>query len=501
MNYLELLSGTDVRGVAAVGVSGQEINLTDEVCKNIAVSFALWLSYKTKKDVSCLKIAVGHDSRISADRISNAVNTSLSEIGSEVLFTGLSSTPAMFMITKSRFCDTPADGAIQITASHHPFNRNGLKFFTPGGGLDSADVRQILTAAQSLEIHKADKKGAVTNIDFMSRYAEILRKKIKKEVNSSDYGNPLSGFKIVVDAGNGAGGFYAFDVLEKLGADISGSQFLEPDGRFPNHIPNPEDKTAMEFIVSATEQSNADLGVIFDTDVDRAGCVTIQNGKGKELNRNRLVALAAALAVEVCPGGTVVTDSITSDGLKDFIENTLKAKHHRFKRGYKNVINESLRLNAKGEKSPLAIETSGHAAFQDNFFLDDGAYLITKIIIKMAQLKKEGKTLDDLLSALKEPLESIEMRYTLTGEKWKEYGEQVLETLKSFTAEHKSWVPSADNFEGYRVSIPEAQGWFLLRMSVHDPVMPLNIESDIAGGSDIIKELLNPFFEKFSELR
>ena len=197
-------------------------------------------------------------------------------------------------------------------------------------------------------------------------------------------------------------------MLAPLGADIKGSQFLEPDGRFPNHIPNPEDKQAMESIRIATVRAGADLGIIFDTDVDRAGCV---DSTGREINRNRLVALASAIALEDNPGGAIVTDSITSSGLKVFIEKELGGVHHRFKRGYKNVINEALRLNAQGINCPLAIETSGHAAFRENYFLDDGAYLVTKIIIKAANLKKEGRTLENLIEKLKEPIETVELRF------------------------------------------------------------------------------------------
>lgn len=86
--------------------------------------------------------------------------------------------------------------------------------------------------------------------------------KIKEEVNAEDYDHPLKGFKIVVDAGNGAGGFYADKVLSVLGADTTGSRYLEPDGMFPNHIPNPEDATAMASICEAVKEANADLGVI-----------------------------------------------------------------------------------------------------------------------------------------------------------------------------------------------------------------------------------------------
>lgn len=503
VNYKQFLSGTDIRGIALEGVEGEHINLTDEVCTAIAAAYALWLSEKLQKPTDELTVAVGHDSRVSADRIASAVFSGLTAAGITVLDCGLSSTPAMFMITQqisSSESMLNADGAIQITASHHPFNRNGLKFFTAEGGLNSSDVSAILKFTQNDDRPLGMTTGEIVKCDFMREYANILREIIKKGVNTVNYDRPLFGFKIVVDAGNGAGGFYAKEVLEPLGADIEGSLFLEPDGYFPNHIPNPEDPTAMDFITKATVAANADLGVIFDTDVDRAGCVTVKDGVGRELNRNRLVALAAALALEEHPGGSIVTDSITSDGLKEFIETTLGGKHVRFKRGYKNVINEALRRNDEGEVSPLAIETSGHAAFMDNYFLDDGAYLITKIIIKMAQLKKTHNSLDDLLSDLKEPAESSEVRFKITGEDWRSAGLRTLEELAAFTAEHADWVPAADNHEGYRVNIPECDGWFLLRMSVHDPVMPLNFESNAVGGNKKIAELLRGFFEKQTQL-
>ena len=191
---------------------------------------------------------------------------------------------------------------------------------------------------------------------------------ICKELESNEQDLPLSGVHFVVDGSNGAGGFFATQVLEPLGADISGSIFLEPDGTFPNHVPNPEDEKAMECIRKATLEHQADLGIIFDTDVDRAATVF---PNGKEINRNALIALMGAIVAKTNPGSTVVTDSVTSDQLKDFLENRLGLKHHRFKRGYRNVINESVRLNREGIESCLAIETSGHGALSENYFLDE----------------------------------------------------------------------------------------------------------------------------------
>ena len=482
-------SGTDIRGVAMDGVDGQPLDMSDEVIEKIGAAFVVWLAKKSGKNADGLTVSVGRDSRLSGPRIMAALIRSLTAAGVTVYSCGLASTPAMFMTTVDLGCD----GAVQITASHHPWNRNGLKFFLPSGGLEGSDISEILELAQ--ENAKAPEHcGKCEEKNYMEQYSARLRKMIEDGVGIA--GKPLAGFHIVVDAGNGAGGFYVSKVLEPLGACTDGSQFLEPDGHFPNHIPNPENKEAMESACNAVKKSKADLGIIFDTDVDRAGCV---DENGREINRNRLIALASVIALEGNKGGTIVTDSITSSGLKTFIEKDLGGVHRRFKRGYKNVINESLRLNREGINSPLAIETSGHAALRENYFLDDGAFLVTKIVIKAAKLAKEGKKLEDLIATLAEPKESVELRFGITEHDFKTFGQNLLTALENF-AKEQNWDLATDSFEGVRVSFGkgEGSGWFLLRLSVHDPVMPLNIESDEIGGCKVIADKLNTFMKKQS---
>lgn len=478
-------SGTDIRGVAVDGVEGEPLDLTDEVIEKITKAFACFIYEKSGKNG--LTVAVGHDSRISAERIKAAVIRALVKSGMNVTDCGLSSTPAMFMTTVDLGCDA----SIQITASHHPYHRNGLKFFLPTGGLEGKDISVLLDYAEREHFIISSKEGTVKTENYMKRYSENLCDMIKKGVNAEDYEHPLKGYKIVVDAGNGAGGFYAENVLKVLGADTEGSRYLEPDGMFPNHIPNPENEEAMESICEAVKESNADFGVIFDTDVDRAGCV---DSFGNEINRNRLIALASAIALEGNEGGTIVTDSVTSSGLKEFIEKDLGGVHHRFKRGYKNVINESIRLNNDGINSPLAIETSGHAALRENYFLDDGAYLITKIIIKLACLGKDGKTLTELTAALKEPVESKEIRMKIFEEDFVSCGNRIINELEKYAESKADWHIADDNREGIRVSFDKenGDGWFLLRLSVHDPIMPLNIESDSVGG---VKKIVGKLYD------
>jgi phosphomannomutase len=177
-------------------------------------------------------------------------------------------------------------------------------------------------------------------------------------------------------------------------------------------------------------------------------------------------------------------------------------KHLRYKRGYKNVINKGVELNAMGEVCDLAIETSGHGAFRENYFSDDGAYISVKIIIKMARLLREGKRIESLIADLKSPAESKEVRFRIMAEDFRSVGERVLSDFAEFAAGKEGWRIVEPNYEGIRVAFDDAEvkGWMLLRMSLHDPVLPMNVESEKAGGTDIILGRLESFFAGYPEL-
>ncbi len=489
-DYSKLRNESDVRGIAIAGIPGQDVNLTEQACRDIARGFALWLVRRTKK--TSLRVAIGRDSRLSGETLLGWMAEELAKEGIAITDMGLASTPAMFMTTKTN--GYMFDGAVMVTASHLPYNRNGYKFFTPDGGVEASDIKEMIELAET-DLHTGFKPSEVTKDEFMDVYSKRLADMIRSSCGSE---TPLAGLKIVVDAGNGAGGFYAEKVLKPLGADTNGSRFLDPDGSFPNHIPNPENKEAMASITEAVKESHADLGIIFDTDVDRAGAVL---SDGSELNRNRLIAMLSAMLLRDHPHTTIVTDSVTSSGLGDFIRSK-GGVHHRFRRGYRNVINESIRLNKEGIDSQLAIETSGHGAFKDNYFLDDGAYIVTRLIIELSKGVKEGYTLHSLIDGLREPAESMEFRMNIALEDFKPYGNDIIAALKEYSKTQPGWTPADSNYEGIRINLDEnhGNGWFLLRMSLHEPLMPLNIESDSVGGVKVIANELCGFLKNYEKL-
>ncbi len=486
MDLSKLQNGSDIRGIAL----GEGTNLTPEAASLLAGAFVSWL--KQKSDRTEITVAIGMDSRLTGPALKAACIDGFSAAGAAVIDCGMASTPAMFMTTVTE--GFLADGAVMVTASHLPMNRNGLKFFTRDGGLEKADITELIRIADAGTLPCGQPKPVIEK-DFMSVYSNLLKEKITSATGEEQ---PFAGFKIIVDAGNGAGGFYADKVLKPLGADTGGSQFLDPDGTFPNHIPNPENAEAMQSIVDAVVREHADFGIIFDTDVDRAGAV---DKGGSILNKNRLIAAISAILLKEFPGTTIVTDSITSAGLAAFIPRH-SGKHLRFKRGYKNVINESIRLNQNGIDSQLAIETSGHAALKENYFLDDGAYLVTRLLIEMAKLKKQGHTISDLIADLPEPVESVEFRLGIRAEDFKAYGSQMIDALTAYAQTQPGFIVAPDNHEGIRVSFGEhdGAGWFLVRLSLHEPLIPINVESDLPGGAKQITQKLFAFLKDYDRL-
>ncbi len=481
MDLKKLISGSDIRGKAV----GEDATLTPNVARTLGMAFARFLAKKLGKPIHQISVGLGRDSRISGPALLQAAAEGIARTGANVQDYGMCTTPAMFMAVI-----TPGfqpDGSIMVTASHHPWDRNGLKFITASGGLEHTEIEALIDDAMSLD---PDAYPNITHKPFLPAYMEQLANRIRKGLETDDE-KPLLGLHVVVDAGNGAGGFYA-RLMESLGAWVDGSQFLEPDGMFPNHRPNPEDPEAMASISAAVKRVGADLGVIFDADCDRAAVV---DADGREINRNRLIALMSAILLDDHPGQTIVTDSVTSSGLRKFISDW-GGEHYRYKRGYRNVIDEAIRLNSEGISCPLAIETSGHAALKENHFLDDGMYLVTVLIVKAMKLKRQGMTLGSLIADLQEPVESAEVRMNITAEDFRNTGKKVIACVMDHANADLSWHIAPDNREGVRISFDLDggldNGWFLLRLSVHDPVMPLNCESDVPGG---VKKMLSSLYD------
>ncbi|NQM37762.1 phosphomannomutase/phosphoglucomutase [Streptococcus suis] len=489
MSHHVLQNGSDIRGIA-IATDEYAVKLTPQATKEIVRGLIHWLTqnqelstlYKEGK----LTIGIGRDSRLSGPDLADAFIEEAVGLGVQVIDFGMATTPALFMSTQ--YPQFACHAGVMITASHLPYYFNGLKIFSQNGGAEHEDIDYILSHTEAFP---ALSLGSLTHADLITPYAQDLVDKIRTACDGQD--KPLTGLNIIVDAGNGAGGFFAEKVLAELGADTTGSQFLEPNGTFPNHVPNPDNKEAMESIRQAVLKQGADLGIIFDTDVDRAALVT---KSGQILNRNNLIAVLAQITLSEHPGTSIVTNSPTSEHLKDFIE-SLGGKQIRYISGYRNVINRAIAANQAGVDCQLAIETSGHAAFKENYFLDDGTYVAAKILMLLPQLQKDGKSLDDLIAQLKQPLETQEVRFKLEVEDYRALGEQVIADLQATSI--AGFIFNPENEEGVRfdVTAPYGDGRFLLRMSLHEPLLVLQIENDQSGYMPSILKRLSEFLDGY----
>ena len=534
----QLPSGSDIRGrfvdhsrvgsianvahaIGATSSSGGIPPLTPIAAHCLGHGFARMLQERFPEKES-LVVALGKDPRPHGSRLCDAFARGVESVQGmqvDVHYTGLATTPAMFEFCRSNKCD----GAVMVTASHLPVDRNGLKFFTKFGGFDKKDLVTLVEYAKEQAQYWHDQgilpptsgKDAVFCsewVNHMPHYASTLKDAILNQVNGSS-DKPLEGLKIVLNAGNGSGGFFN-DVLKELGADVKDSIWLEPNGEFPaGYVPNPESSTMIDETTRVCEMANADIGILLDTDADRCGFVVprVVNEDGtrsdyEALNRNRLIALLSVIFSESSPGCAIVTDSVTSEGLETFLQQDLGLQHVRYLKGYANVINKARELTESGEaNAEMAIETSGHCAMQENDYLDDGTYTACKIVGLLARISKENKSLLDLISNLTEMAEEGELRMELLDESLESTSivfdfaaleiEQLCESVGSEDdAAVASWSLDTDNLEGVRVRTGNG-GFFMLRKSLHDPVISLQVEG--ASRDEIRATVIEPLLKLF----
>ena len=542
----KLQSGSDIRGKYASDEDSYKIEhggtalLTPTAAYFLGYSFARMVQQIEKRKLDAadaytssgggdVTICVGRDPRTHGKILAEYVCMGAHNAGASVIDIGYASTPSMFEFCR---CESLAcDGGIMITASHLPKDRNGMKLFTKSGGFTKTDVGVLvngaLTKLTSLEdVSIPDTRQNYYNArdasKYMAHYASTLKNALTRELSLglsadslSDIPLPLAGLRIVLNAGNGAGCFFN-EVLHDLGADVSASIGIVPDSRFPNGIPNPENLEMVEATINVCEQVNADIGIMLDTDADRCGFViprTVNKARDicsdyEPINRNRLIALLSVIFSNSSPGCTIVTDSVTSEGLSAFVTKDLGLQHVRYLKGYANVINKAKELTENGiANAEVAIETSGHCAMKENGYLDDGTYTAVKVIGFLARLErsrndgntddsKKSRSLLDFIEGLVEMPIAEELRLIVKDDSLATTSSSfdiIIEKLTEVcNGDYEMWELDEDNLEGIRIRTRGAPGgFFMLRKSLHDPVISIQIETTTRkeGRQEIIHPL------------
>ena len=575
-NFQRASNGFDMRGVVAPckDIDGPILTYVDAFWVGVGFGESLKQSNSLMSNADKavpITVGIGRDSRESGIELTRWLAGGLEAVGVRAYDVGLCTTPAMYLscIVGLDSDDQimgdpwPFSGAISVTASHLPSHWNGFKFFTPDkpSNIGEEGIQEIIDICTKKDVDDivpvaSDFKGRSSK-SFLPTYSEFLKRTVREKFLQTYEGDlmngapnddmssspmyPLRGLKICVNAGNGAGGFLA-ETLSDLGADTSSSLHLDPDGNFPNHIANPEDRIAIECTATAVVRAAADLGICLDTDADRVGLVegssvdsTDPDGGRRLLNRNCLIALVSKVALRSAASGVIVTDSATSNGLSKFIE-SLGGTHVRYKKGYRFVIEKGRSI----EGCVAAVECSGHGAWKDNGWVDDGCYTAVRLVTELSLMRlkqrhtlssaaavafdgdavdrKELSRLSDLLIGFTEPEESTELRFRVTGgpSSMKEITEKAVATLKDIansplcnTAQVPnqscfSWNIEKINHEGLRVNFDftirknredlihgqKLTGWCMLRASLHEPILSMQIESDQLGGMKEVARIL-----------
>jgi phosphomannomutase len=414
------------------------------------------LAYKIgrafSKFTNAKKIVIGYDIRKSSVEISEALKNGLTDSGVDVIDIGLCGTEMIYFSTPH----FDADGGIMITASHNPPEYNGMKFVGKGSvpvGYDSGlnEVEKMIVNNELGEVSKT--KGSVTKKDVMNEFINNLSKFYDpKKIDS---------FKVVVNAGNGCAGL-SLDQLEPKIPIRMIKIFNNPDGNFPNGVPNPMLEENRKLTIDAIKKENAHLGVAWDGDYDR--CFFFDE-KGNFIEGYYIVGLLAKSILKKHPGEKIVHDP-------RLVWNTIEVVE---KAGGTAVVSKSghayIKQKMREVNSVYGGEMSAHHYFRDNAYSDSGMIPFLLILQLMSEEKKTLAQLVDEMIA----------DYPCSGE--------INSTIddpagKIKEIENKYSGGKIDHLDG--VSIEFAKWRFNLRMSNTEPILRLNVES--RGDEKLMKE-------------
>ena len=470
--YEQAFGKNDIRGIY-----GKDI--TEELYYNIGIGFIEWLKEKSGKKASDMTLTVCRDARLHSQSLRNALIAGLTSTGAKVIDLGLAPTPIGYY---SEVTMPEVISAMIITASHNPSEYNGLKMTYQHQTLNEKQIKEVRGLTFS---HWADKQmpansALVKEYNIISDYIEDMKKR---------FGTTGKGIKVVVDSANATGGIVGPKLYRELGCEVV-ELFSEPDGRFPNHHPNPSDLKTLKDIENAVVQNKADVGIAYDGDSDRIGVIDTE---GNPLTGDKLLLIYATDLISSCAEKpTIVSEVKCSQVLYDTINQT-GAKAVMCKTGH-GYIKEKM----KETGAILAGEMSGHTFFKDRYYgFDDAIYAGCRIIEIIAKNKKNNPNfkIQELLKPFDAVYTSNEVRFPCANELKK----PVLEKLKEYVNEHKDMfgteIKDIVTLDGMRIVFDG--GFALIRQSNTEPVFTLRFEAKTKSECEHIQKCMLDKLEKF----
>ncbi|MEW5900902.1 MAG: phosphomannomutase/phosphoglucomutase [Acidobacteriota bacterium] len=437
----------DIRGVV-----DKDLNL--EFIETLGGGIGTYFRQRGKR-----KVALGRDARLSSPSYTEAMTRGLLSTGCSVVDIGLVPTPILYFAVFYK----KNEAAVMVTGSHNPPEYNGFKMMVGEETLYGETIQEIYRILRDRKIIR-DKPGTRSSEDVIPEYENYVLRDIR-------LGRKL---RVVLDAGNGTAGLVAAPIFKKLGCEVV-ELFCEPDGRFPNHHPDPTLPDAMNELIKKVEQTEADFGVGYDGDGDRLGVV---DDRGKLLWGDQLMIIFSRDVLPSHPGAAVISEVKASKQLYEEI-NRLGGRPIMWKTGH-SLIKKKI----KEEKALLAGEMSGHIFFADRFFgFDDAIYSSARLA---EIVSRSDKKLSDMLADLPKTYYTPEIRVYASDEvKFK-----IVEEVKK---ELEKKYPVID-IDGVRVNYPK--GWALVRASNTQAVLVLRYEADTPEDLEAIRQEVGKTLEQ-----
>lgn len=419
----------DIRGVV-------DRDLTDEVVYDLARAIGTFFRAK-----GAARASLGRDARESSPRFRDIIIRGLTETGCDVLDVGMVPTPALYFTLFTQ----PVDAGVMITGSHNPADNNGFKVCLGKSTIFGEDITTIKRIAMSQSF--ASGAGKKQERDVVHPYSEYIRSNIR--IGSRK-------LRVVVDAGNGMGGFVGAPLYKELGCEVI-ELFCEPDSRFPNHHPDPTVIENMQFAIAAVREHKADLAIAFDGDADRIGVV---DEGGRIIWGDQLMIIFARHILKEMPAATFIGEVKCSQNLFEDIR----------RRGGNPIMwkvgHSLIKAKMKETHAAMAGEMSGHLFFADRYFgYDDGIYAGARLI---EILSNTEEPVSSLLADIPKTFNTPEIRVSCPDEK-------KFEVVRILTEEFKKTHKVID-IDGARILFEH--GWGLVRASNTQAVIVMRFEAD-----------------------
>ncbi|MFC1824987.1 phosphomannomutase/phosphoglucomutase [Thermodesulfobacteriota bacterium] len=429
--------------------------LNQETVHHLGLSIGTYYRQHEAKTIS-----LGRDCRISSPELREALLKGLTESGMQVVDVGMVPTPLLYF---SLF-HLEVDGGVQITGSHNPPDYNGFKIClgkTTIYGQEIQKIREIATEGRF-----TSEKGSAAEEDVVRPYVSYLQKNIQAGAIPR---------KVVVDAGNGMGGLVAPEIYSGMGVEVV-ELYCEPDGRFPNHHPDPTIPENLKDLQKKITEHSADLGIAFDGDADRIGVV---DHEGNMIWGDQLMILFSRDLLERHPGAKIIGEVKCSQVLFDDIE----------KQGGVPIMwkagHSLIKGKMKEEGALLAGEMSGHLFFAERYFgYDDAIYAGARLL---EILTGKEKNIQELLAGIPKMVNTPEIRMDCPDDR-------KFDIVKTLAADFKKDYRVID-VDGARVLFEG--GWGLIRASNTQPVLVLRFE---ANNENELEEIKTLFMDKLKQV-